>query len=156
MKKKKFITIVIIIFVLMSACKNFPYQRYPYKIQNNSDSFIKAYIALSTNEGIYPDTSFFFPKDKLIIEIKPFDKYHSDVGASWDKIYSYFPLDTMSIFIFHADTLNKYQWEEIRQRYKILKRYDLSLHDFQKLDYTIYYPPTETMKNMKMYPPYKN
>jgi hypothetical protein len=153
MKKKKLITSVIIMFVLMS-CSNFPYQRYPYEIQNNLDSFIKVYIALSNNGGVYPDTLLSFTEDRLIVEVRPFEKYHSDVGASWEEIWSYFPKDTMSIYIFSKDTLDSYSWEDIQQNYKILRRYDLSLSDLQKLNYTIPYPPTETMKNMKMYPPH--
>jgi hypothetical protein len=159
MKRKNFITTAITTFVLIGACKNVPYERYPYEIQNNSDTFIKVYIALSTNGGTYPDTSFFFPKDKLTIEVKPFDKYRSSVGASWDEIYSYFPLDTMSIFIFCKDTFAYFSWEVIQRDYKILQRYDLSLEDFNHLENefhipVITYPPDEQMKNMKMYPPY--
>ena len=41
----------------------------------------------------------------------------------------------------------------IRIGYKILQRYDLTGKDFAK--YKISYPPTEEMKDIKMYPPYK-
>jgi hypothetical protein len=70
------------------------------------------------------------------------------------------PSDTLSVFYFHVDTINKYSWEEIRQGYKVLRRYDLSIDDlyllYNKYDIPeIPYPPDERMKNMKMYPPYE-
>ena len=57
----------------------------------------------------------------------------------------------MSVFIFHTDTLNKYSWQEVRDGYKILRRYDLSLEDIKKMKWTIPYPPDESMAGMKMY-----
>ena len=61
----------------------------------------------------------------------------------------------MSVFIFDSEILENIEWKEIRDNYMILKRYDLSLEDLQKLDFTLYYPPTEEMKDIKMYPPYE-
>lgn len=68
------------------------------------------------------------------------------------KIFKQLPRDTLSIFIFHTDTLNKYPWEKIRDEYKILKRYDLSFEDIKRLGYKVPYPPSPEMANMKMYP----
>ena len=44
--------------------------------------------------------------------------------------------------------------DSIRYHYVILKRYDLSKKDLQKLNWNIAYPPIEAMKDIKMYPPY--
>jgi hypothetical protein len=71
-----------------------------------------------------------------------------------EKIYKENQVDTLCFFIFATDTLKKYDWDIIRKEYKILQRYDLSLQDFIRLRRTITYPPTEAMKDMKMYPPY--
>jgi len=61
----------------------------------------------------------------------------------------------MSIYLFDAETVDNIPWETIREEYKVLKRYDLNLEDIQFLDYEISYPPTEQMKDMRMYPPYE-
>ena len=37
--------------------------------------------------------------------------------------------------------------------YKVLQRYDISPENIKSLKYNISYPPTEAMKNIKMYPP---
>src|SRR5690606_31507629 len=62
--------------------------------------------------------------------------------------------DTLSFVIFDIDTLEKYSWDIVKKNYMVLQRHDLSIYDLQKLDYTLYYPPNEAMRNMKMYPPY--
>jgi hypothetical protein len=63
--------------------------------------------------------------------------------------------DTLSVFFFDPDTLSAYNWEIIRNEYKILIRYDLSHEDLKRTNWIIYYPPNEIMKNMKMYPTYE-
>ena len=68
--------------------------------------------------------------------------------------YKEMKTDTLCFFIFDTDTINKYDWEMVQNEYKILQRYDLSLQDFKRLKYTLSYPPSEAMKNIKMYPPY--
>ena len=66
------------------------------------------------------------------------------------------PHDTLSVFILHADTVRKYSWDEIRDNYNIIVRYDLSKDDVKRFaGYTIPFPPTEAMRDMKMWPPYE-
>ncbi|GHT77113.1 hypothetical protein FACS189413_19790 [Bacteroidia bacterium] len=77
----------------------------------------------------------------------------------WTEWAESLPLDTFSLFLFDTDTLACYSWSEIKTEYKILQRYDLSSGDIKKLldEYDrviIPYPPTEAIKDMKMYPPY--
>jgi hypothetical protein len=55
--------------------------------------------------------------------------------------------------------LDAYTWEHessqtIIDNYLVLQRYDLGLEDIQKLGWSLPFPPTEAMKDMKMYPPY--
>ena len=70
-----------------------------------------------------------------------------------EEIFFNLPKDTLSVFIFHTDTLTEYTWNEVRDKYMILKRYDLSLDDLRRLNFKITYPPNEIMDNIKMYPP---
>jgi hypothetical protein len=66
-----------------------------------------------------------------------------------------FPVDTIKIFVFDAQVLETTPWATVTQNYMILQRYDLSLADLQRLNWTLTYPPSEAMKDMKMYPPYE-
>lgn len=157
-----------IIFSLMLlgsfSCKDFPEKSYDLQIKNNSNVDICCYFYLvwegGNNGVVYPDTLLCFDKKELIC-INTLEKYNTSrpVGPITEWISS-LPQDTLSIFIFSKDTLDKYSWPEVQSGYKILQRYDLSLEDFKKLSDkngipVITYPPSEAMKDMKMYPPYE-
>jgi len=129
-------------------------------IVNNANHTIGFYLGLGGWTS-YPDT--LLPKTDFPVakNIKPDKRFSVAMDFEWEKILSGLPKDTMSVFIFHTDTLNKYTWNEVRDRYMILKRYDLSYDDLVRLhdkykygSPEIPYPPDERMKDMKMYPPY--
>jgi len=103
----------------------------------------------------YPDT--ILPEsNKHLIKIDK-EAHFSFGGRGYheDHFFANLPGDTLSVFFLDPDTLARYDWAIIRRDYKILVRYDLSHNDLKKLNWCIYYPPTEAMKDMKMYPPYK-
>jgi hypothetical protein len=62
--------------------------------------------------------------------------------------------DTLYVFIFEEDVLANHPWADVVDKNLILQRYDLSLQDLQQLNWQISYPPSELMKDMKMYPPF--
>ena len=62
--------------------------------------------------------------------------------------------DTVFVYVFDAELIENTSWEVIARDYLVLKRYDLTLKDLQRLDWEITYPPTEIMKDVKQYPPY--
>ncbi len=67
-------------------------------------------------------------RDILLSEIKPQQEGWIWMKFSnWEDIFA--SKDTIRIFVFHADTVDKYPWEVIRKEYKILKRYDLTRKD---------------------------
>ena len=115
-----------------------------------------------------PDTYFYFD-----FEIKNYNDSASwynpmsniiSVGdcanvGDWDPNpidYLFENISRLSVFVFHADTIRKYSWEEIRDSYNILVRYDLSERDVRSFkNHTIPFPPTGAMRDMKMWPPYE-
>ena len=109
---------------------------------------------------VYPDTTLVLLEANEVLNIKPGQTHHVSLSlspiAEWVQSL---PYDTLSVFFFSQDTLNTHSWEEIKQEYKVLQRYDLSVKNFQTLlnQYEIpeiSYPPDERMKDMKMYPQY--
>ena len=62
--------------------------------------------------------------------------------------------DTIMFFVFDAYTVENIPQMTITDKYLVLRRYDLSKEDLVLLNWNLYYPPTEEMKHMKMYPPY--
>lgn len=113
---------------------------------------VDVYIA-DNNIG-YPDTIFPPQREGFLLTIDGLQTGYVELGLDYEEKFSYLPSDTLSIYIFHTDTLNKYPWKKICDEYMVLKRYDLSLGDLKQLKFTVPYPPSPAMSNMKMYPPY--
>lgn len=67
---------------------------------------------------------------------------------------SAYDYDTFNVKIMDASMVHNTSWDTIVKHYMLLKRYDLSLEDLQKLDWTLTYPPTEAMRNIRQWPPY--
>ena len=68
-------------------------------------------------------------------------------------------LDTVSIFVYDADSINYYSWDKVVKYYMILQRYDISMSDLEELEKSrnfslLFFPPTEAMKHIHMWPPY--
>jgi hypothetical protein len=139
---------VLILSLLLIVFVNCRYDSTYFDLYNNSGKPICYYMSLESG-FFYPDTT--LPKK----DPNPY-KFNKEWGFSREgDIFANFPTDTLSIFFFDPDTLTTYDWETIRDEYKILVRYDLSHNDLNRLDWKITYPPTETMKDMKMYPLYR-
>ena len=115
---------------------------YSYEINliNNSNIPIGYYFATGGEHGTcYPDS---LPEtnEYIIYDIREVLRPGYESHISWGSFFESLPHDTLSIFIFSTDTLNKYSWEEIRDGYNILERYDLSQDDLKNMSWTITYP----------------
>jgi len=150
------ISIAVLVLLFASNCEKIVIdKKYPLTLKNLGSKPIGYYFATGGKYGtLYPDTTLPIRSDYLGIKLESNKIFSYDSSTSWDTNYKAFPRDTLSIFIFETDTLLKYPWQVIRQKYKILKRYDLSLQDLKKLNYSITYPAGTIMKEIKMYPAY--
>lgn len=140
------IAICILSVLLFKTCK-FPDEQSFFTITNNTNHSISYYVGES-----YPDTLIVQNKPHLRI-IQPASSSKDSNWGTWKERFS--KIEKLSVFIFHTDTLNKYIWEGVADKYMVLKRYDLSLEDLQQLGWSLPFPPTEAMKHIKMYPPYE-
>ena len=59
-----------------------------------------------------------------------------------------------NLYVFDAALIEKTSWDVVVRDNLVLKRYELSLEDLQRLNWRITYPPTELMKDIKQDPPY--
>ena len=177
MRKKEIVSLLIGTMFLTGCIVDYDYY-FLHTIQNNSDIDIFSYQAANNNYAptVYPDTllpeaySSWYgygdtnsdPSDTLGIIppntfgydwCLPFDypRWFFDRGR-FDK---YFPAGYYSVFILSLDAYKEKGWDGIRNDYDILVRYDLTFDDLKALKDTIPFPPTEKMKDMKMYPPYE-
>lgn len=131
-----------LILTVCSKCEDVAMDfSYEINLVNKSEHSIGYYFADGGKYGTFypdslPETNEYVIYDISIV-IRPGYEHHY---PSWEKYFQTQPNDTLSVFIFHTDTLNKYTWGEVRDGYMILKRYDLSLDDLKQLDFTITYP----------------
>ena len=147
MKVLKFI-VLFIVLLMLSACPDYDQN---FRFYNNSTREVYIYLgAISREFGgtLYPDTAISRVRAGMLY------KQGSSFFYSYDSGKEDIWVDTLSLFIFDADTFNMYSWEEIQSGYKILQRYDISPENIKALKYNLSYPPTEAMKDIKMYPPY--
>ena len=110
-------------------------------IRNNSDAAILFEFSFD-----YPDTTL---GELLVnpslnpqiyrVESKMEERYGH--GRNWEISFeNYIHSDTLIIFIFSADTLQNYDWDQIKRDSKILERYDLSLQDLLDRNWVVEYP----------------
>ncbi|MDR1681323.1 MAG: hypothetical protein LBS12_06035, partial [Prevotellaceae bacterium] len=125
---KSFTVIPFLGMVLFSKCELPNYYEIDYV--NNADYDV--YIQVLTSKGkyinCYPDTTIFFDKESMGSAIEAHSYVKVNIGTlPIENYFEQLPSDTLSVFYFHSDTLDKYTWEEIQRDYKILQRYDLSI-----------------------------
>ncbi len=152
------ITIIVTPFVV--SCKRF--ETYPTGFRNNADYGITVYSILIPPYDyshciLFPDTSLPSQKPLQMVKIAPNDYVVTNEVSCLNvaELYGTFHTDTISFFVFSTDTLEKYGWDSVQKAYNILQRYDIGVDDYKLLEPNYpTFPPTEKMRNIKMWPPY--
>lgn len=122
----------IILLVLCNVgCDKLADHVYSIKVQNNTADTLQFYASY-----VYPDTAIAKEKPRLKMAY-PSNYSYWDSKEKWEAIL---PSDTISMYILSKDTVDNYSWDLIRSDNKILKRYDLSIKDLEKQNWTITYP----------------
>lgn len=163
MKRMNIILLLFVVLSITNACNNKENKDCHKSIEIINNSSKSIYVI---GDVQYPDTTYFIhsASPELTSYIT---KVTSETSSSkplrftwdcWETIFSYgaqIPSDTVMIFIFDAETIENTSWSIVCGDYLVLQRYDLSLENLKYLNWKLSYPPTEEMKDMKMYPPYK-
>lgn len=147
--------LLLLALLLLFGCK-VPEYDYLLQFANNSDNPV--YVGISDINDKYKDTTYLYINSSPMQDGEQYKFQSHDTAAylvyiPWDKIYK--QRDTVSFYIFDAKTLETIPWQKVTENYLVLQRYDLSLVDLKKLNWVISYPPIKLMKNMQLYPPYK-
>lgn len=108
------------------------------RIYNISDKAIYASWTID-----YPDTSFNHMANPTynsqINKVEAHTLQKTYYGAPSEGLFDD-KVDTLSVFIFDAKVLESNSWDTVKAKYLVLKRYDLSLDDLEKMNWTITYP----------------
>ena len=144
---------IVLVMVYASSCEKLLMERvYRIQIENYSPNTVNFIVGNHFSFPVYPDTSLRATRPGLQA-VPPSDKRWHDSWIPWEDVYKEFPADTMSIFFIDNSVYEQTDWEEVRNEYKILMRYDLSIKDLQQLNFVVPYPPTSAMRNMKIFQP---
>ena len=165
---------IILLSLSLQGCEFWDYLLNPYDtdepiiLNNMSDETLTAYFAFGSADKLtlYPDTA--LPQSAVVYKpeigasvsemeedlCNNFVPPHSCENYTWGGDYNSHRNDTLSVFIISRDTLIKYGYENVRQNYRILVRYDFSWQELQREHFIISYPPTASMCETKMYPAY--
>lgn len=105
---------------------------------NNSNNDI--YVC--GDDWSYPDTAINFANPSL-----GGDSYRVAAKTSGDPLRlrdtyegRFGQIDKIMFFVFDAQVLENTPWDTVKAKYKVLERYDLSLEDLERLNWTITYP----------------
>lgn len=140
MKPIKMIAIISIQFILMAnSCKEGgSYYDYRLKVINKSNMTIYAEYTMSPIDTLLPYTQ--SPFNHSPDKAAPNGTITLGRGGSWEDAFNEVANQKLRIFIFDASIVENTPWETVKKNYMILKRYDLSLHDLDSLNWTITYP----------------
>ena len=154
MKKIILICCGCLLFTAMTCTKDSDTQHHHIRFYNASDCDI--YVDKSHD---YPDTTLSRVQNVMTPGWNLMVQSHSTNNDAFTNRNSYevdfrCRYDTLVVFVFNSDTLALYGWEYSKNNYCISQRYDLSLSDLQRLSWRLQFPPTEGMRDIKMWPPY--
>jgi hypothetical protein len=89
-------------------------KRYTIRIENHTNQAIYANAGCSKfNMNSYPDTTLPSIKPRLI-KVIPNDYNYLDHSFKWEEVIANLPVDTLSIFIFDATTIDNSDWNQIQ------------------------------------------
>ena len=128
-------------------------------VNNKSQIPIACYVADGVSSGFsYPDTSLTttintycltenIANSSVILE--------SRFGYSYDWLLSFTQEGILSVFVFDQALADSKGWELTFSGNNYIVRYDLSVKDLELLQGTICFPPSELMRNVRMFPAYE-
>lgn len=135
--KIMFIICTQLVLITNSCKKDSGYYDFRLKVINKSDMTINANFDQS-----YPDTTlgFYSPFYKGAENAATNETITLVRGGTWENAFKDVINQKLMVFVFDASIVEKTPWDTISKKYLILKRYELSLEDLQKLKWTITYP----------------
>lgn len=134
------IATIISIFVLSNSCEKVMEKWYTIKIQNNTDKVI--FVSAGCDKyGLfsYPDTILTTTKPSLL-SVSPNDYNNLRSSIKWEEIVNEQPEGKLSIYFFNSDTINSYDWAQIKDGNRVMKRIDLSVVELENMNWIITYP----------------
>jgi hypothetical protein len=128
-------------FLLSMTCRKRATENCHYEIRMQNDSDIPIYVFLSYD---YPDTGLNFQRpgiDRLSNRASAHN--WCDIRDETDCIESkinYNGAEKLTVFIFDGKLIDTTPWQQVRQNYQVLKRYNYTVEELKALDFKLVYP----------------
>jgi hypothetical protein len=115
----------------------------------HKDEGLKLRVNNTSEKAIYVSWTRAYPDTSLKNMVNPtYNSQINKVGAHrlqpdyyGDPSKAFFKyIDTLSVFVFDAQVLENTPWDTVKVKYLVLKRFDLSFDDLNKLNWIITYP----------------
>jgi len=153
MKRVKFSTVILIGLLCTATQCNDKNCHKVIPFINNSDKILYVY---AKDPYKYPDTLLiidsWITRPNSTYKVLPYSTSESCLDMRPKDCYDIW--DTIRIFVLDSQVVATTSVIIMERNYMILRRYDFTPKDLEKLNWNVSYPPTEAMKDMKMYPPY--
>lgn len=129
----KYLITLVIVSIIFCSCV--PKDKlFSIWIKNNSNKNIY-FIVNNYVDTLLPLTN------KYLIKVEVNDRISIDSHQPWNEVFSAkYPKDTLLIYFFNNDSINKYDWETIRISNKIMEKRIYSKQDLQNSNWYINYP----------------
>lgn len=155
---RKFVFIICVI-IFGSSCRFVAFEQGDYGLflKNGSGYELSCFVADGLNSGFsYPDT-LLPPNPNPFCIVDSINESGWIFGRKGDlkSILSDTHNGVLSVYLFKQEDVDNLGWKYLSEHNGYLVRYDLSLDDLKILIDTLYYPPTESMRNIHMFPPYE-
>lgn len=168
----KRLSLFLLPFIVVACSSPYWVDRVNIIVANDSDKDIACFFPRASDyplEGypyhVYPDTTITFAKNfvQFPFKAKTEKEYKFICYHNFAKVYEHYNTDTLSFFVFDNSIMTgkrSREWNDVAEEYDVLVRYDISLEDMRLLSVSnlsveISYPPTQKMKDIKMWPPYE-
>jgi len=135
---QKILIITLVLTTCAFGCKNMG-SKYCITFNNHSTKSVMIMEGIKDSRmNGYPDT--LLPAQKPgLTEVTPHNQVKIIPSNKWATIIENLPSGMLSIYVFDTDTVRANNWSEVVTKYKILKRYDLSIQDLVKAGWTVNY-----------------
>jgi hypothetical protein len=137
MKKNNWIILILSLIILSASSCESTYYDHRLKLYNNSEKTLYATYYQSFPDTALGQHSFSYSPNR---RINPGETFTLSRGGTWETAFKEQINEKLMIFVFDANVVENTPWDTIRKNYIILKRYDLSLEDLERLDWMVTYP----------------
>jgi len=130
---------IILMILVLSSCHPDNNDGKGLLFINNSSSDVYFYNSEDFSVGHFPDTILPIEKPIGLQPIIANGKSGKYVDPNWTEIYSQLPDDKFTVYVFSKEIVDNTLWQEIRDNYLILQRFDITFEELKSSDYTITY-----------------